>query len=61
VGNQVLAEALFPLDKQLPSLGFHEDKGLSYAVFFVLGLWIGCALGVVVMILAQKWRRTDGR
>jgi hypothetical protein len=25
VGYQVLAEALFPLDKQLPSLGFHEE------------------------------------
>jgi hypothetical protein len=42
---------------QVPSLCFHEDKGLSYAVFFVLGLWIGCALGIVLMILAQKWRR----
>jgi hypothetical protein len=27
VGNQVLAEALFPLDKQLPSLGFHPHEG----------------------------------
>jgi site-specific DNA-methyltransferase (adenine-specific) len=26
VGYQVLAEALFPLDKQLPSLGFHEEQ-----------------------------------
>jgi type IV secretory pathway TrbD component len=45
------------LPAQLAPFAKYILSGLSYAVFFVLGLWIGCALGIVLMILAQKWRR----